>query len=326
MDSKNIFSLTHQSDIDGVGSAALIKMRYGIPNKNMFFTDYSTANVIRSKREITKAAKAGAVLIIADLGLNEATKRPMLELINSIIKKEGSVYWFDHHMWSDGWIKDVASRCTAAIVNENAKYCATEIVRNELSLNSVFCKKFAQIVHYSDFNMDLKDKGYVKIIAEYAMCITSYSQIRDYSKRNDKLRHVSEIISGGKLSDSIIKKDAAEFDKTNKARIKELVRRRLIIMDNVAVGFQKRVNSTVVGLEIIKHSGKDIAIYINTDDMHGHIRTNKADCVKLANYFGGGGHPHAAGFAIKRKFTFSKASERRRFAMLADKKAKELCR
>lgn len=326
MDPKNIFSLTHQSDIDGVGSAALIKMSYGIPNKNMFFADYSPANVIRSKQEITKAAKDGAVLIIADLGLNEATKQPMLDLIKTIKNKNGSVYWFDHHMWGDGWIKEVASKCDAAIVNENAKYCATEIVRNELSLNSAFCKRFAQIVHYSDFNLRPKNKEYMKMIIMYAMSITSYSQINDYSKRNDKLRHISEVISKGRMSDSIIKKDAAKFDKTNTARIKELISKRLIILDNVAVGFQKRVNSTLAGSEIIKRSGKDIAVYINTDDVHGHIRTKKADCVKLANYFGGGGHPHAAGFTLKKKYDFSKESERRNFAMLLDKKAKELCR
>jgi oligoribonuclease NrnB/cAMP/cGMP phosphodiesterase (DHH superfamily) len=325
MDPRNIFSLTHQSDIDGVGSAALIKMRYGIPAKNMFFADYSPENVIRSKQEITKAAKDGAVLIIADLGLNEATKQPMLELINNIKNKDGSVYWFDHHMWSDSWIKDVASKCDAAIVNENAEYCATEIVRNELSLNSAFCMRFAQIVHYSDFNLRPKNNAYMKMIIEYATCITSYSQITDYQRRNNKLRHVAEVISTGRLSDSIIRSDAAEFDKVNKTRIKELVSKRLIVLDNVAVGFQKRVNSTLAGSEIIKQSGKDIAVYINTDDLHGHIRTKKADCVKLANYLGGGGHPHAAGFTLKKKYDFSKESERRKFATLIDRKAKELC-
>ena len=79
-------------------------------------------------------------------------------------------------------------------------------------------------------------------------------------------------------------------------------------------------------MEIIKHSGKDIAVYINTDDLHGHIRTKKSDCVKLANYLGGGGHPHAAGFTLKKKYNFSKESERKNFAMLINKKAKELCR
>jgi oligoribonuclease NrnB/cAMP/cGMP phosphodiesterase (DHH superfamily) len=325
MDPKNIFSLTHQSDIDGVGSAALIKMRYGIPGKNMFFADYSPENVIKSKIEITKAAKEGAVLIIADLGLNEATKQPMLELIKNIKNKNGSVYWFDHHMWKDSWIKEVASKCDAAIVNENAKYCATEIVRNELSLNSAFCKRFAQIVHYSDFNLRPKNKAHMKTIIEYAMSITSYSQINDYSKRNNKLRHIAEVISEGRLSDGIIRRDALRFDKTNTARIKEMVSRRLIVIDKVAVGFQKRVNSTLAGSEIIKRSGKDIAVYINTDDLHGHIRTKKADCVKLANYFGGGGHPHAAGFTLKKKYDFSKESERRNFAILINKKAKELC-
>ena len=326
MDSKNIFSLTHQSDIDGVGSAALIKMRYGIPCKNMFFADYSPENVIRSKMEITKAAKEGVVLIIADLGLNEATKQPMLELIKNIKNKNGSVYWFDHHMWSDSWIREVASKCDAAIVNENAKYCATEIVRNELSLNSAFCRRFAQIVHYSDFNLRPKNNAYMKMIIEYAMSITSYNQITDYGKRNNKLRHISDVISKGMLSDSIIKRDAVKFDKTNTARIKELVSRRMIVLDKVAIGFQKRVNSTLAGSEIIKRSGKDIAIYLNTEDLHGHIRTKKADCVKLANYFGGGGHPHAAGFTLKKKYDFSKESERRNFATLINKKAKELCR
>ena len=326
MDSNNIFSLTHQSDIDGVGSAALIKMRYGLPSKNMFFTDYSVKNVVRSKEEITKAVKTGAVLIIADFGLNEAIKKHMSELIDYIKGKQGNVYWFDHHPWDEESIKSIASKCDAAIVNENAKFCATEIVRNELMLNNKFCMKFAELVHYCDFNIMPKDRNKMRKVITYGMCITAYNQIEDYDKRCKKLRKVAETICNHKLSDRIMEKDAANFDRINASRINEMVKNNMIVLDNVAVGFQKRVQSTVAGGALLKSSGKDISIYINLDTMQGHIRTKKANCTPLAVYFGGGGHPHASGFTMKKGYDLSKATDRKRFALLADKKAAELCR
>ena len=320
----NIFALCHQSDIDGVGSASMIKMRYGIKSNNLFFTDYSLENVVRSKDEICRAAKRGAMLIIADLGLNESTKKPLAALIRHIRGNGGRVYWFDHHVWDEDGIRNIASKCDAAIVNENAKYCATEIVRNELHLESSFCREFAKIVHYSDFNIESSDKRYTKRIIEYAMSITSYQQVKDYSLRNRKLRHVAEVISSGRFSDARIRNDARKFDRINKERIEKMLNK-LIVLEKVAVGFHKGVQTTIACGAIMKKSGKDISVYVNLDNMHGHIRTEKADCRPVAGYFGGGGHPHAAGFVIKKRYDFSKESERKGFAELIERKAQELC-
>ncbi len=320
----NIFALCHQSDIDGVGSAALIKIRYGIPLRNIFFTDYSLDNMLLSKKRICSTAKRGAVLIIADLGLNKATKKPFSEMIDYIHRIDGKVYWFDHHVWDADGIKRIASKCDAAIVNENKKYCATEIVRNELGLNSSFCAEFAEIVHYSDFNLLSDDKRHRRMIIEYAMAMTSYQQIKDYSRRNNKLRRIAGMISNGRFSDSRMKKDAETFDKVNKERIRRMLGR-LIVLDDVAVGFQRGIQSTLACAAVGDKGGKDIGVYINLDNMHGHIRTKEADCQPLAAYFGGGGHPHASGFSLNEHYDFSKSSERMRFALLVQKKAKELC-
>ncbi len=326
MDANNLFSLTHQSDIDGVGSAALIKMNYGLPSKNMFFTDYSVENVTKSATAIKKAAKEGAVLIIADFGLNKLIEDQMSGLIDNIKKKKGSVYWFDHHPWSEEHIRRIASKCDAAIVNENAKFCATEIVRNELMLNSKFCKRFAEIVHHCDFNLMPKEKQKRDLFIAYGMCITSYNQIKNYQKRCDKLRHAAGVIAAGKFSDKMMERDAAKFDKMNKERISDMIKNKLFILDTVAVGFQKRVQATVAGSEIIKKSGKDISIYVNLDNMQGHIRTVKANCTPLAVYLGGGGHPHASGFPVDKRYNLSKEADRNKFALFIDKKAAELCR
>ncbi|MEM3839503.1 MAG: hypothetical protein QXF01_02930, partial [Candidatus Micrarchaeaceae archaeon] len=125
----NVISLTHATDIDGVGSAALIRIRYGIPLSNMFFTSYSTEALSRVEKDIKKAIKEGTMLIIADLAVNDSTLPYFARIIKFVKEKHGSIFWFDHHPWSKAAEKKLAHMCDIAIFGENSRYCGTEITR-----------------------------------------------------------------------------------------------------------------------------------------------------------------------------------------------------
>ncbi len=312
---QNIFVLSHASDIDGVGSAALIKTKYSIPAGNLFFSDYSKQGLGYVDGKLRGRYRNGVTLFIADLGVNDAIIPSYSRIISNVKRHGGKVYWFDHHPWSDDAIKRLASRCDAAIVGENERYCATEITYRELGFSDAFTKKFVKIVHYSDFNITPKSKSDYRAVGIYALSITAYNISESWGYKTKKLRHIADTIAKGRLFDSAIKRDAKKFDKTNKERTGRMVKG-LITRGNFAIGFSKHIQSTYACGAVIDASKKPVGIYINIQIGRGHIRSTGPDISKLARSLGGGGHPRASGFDIDRKkFNgFKSAKDRERLA------------
>ena len=131
---QNIFVISHSSDIDGVGSAALVRAKYGVPSKNMLFTNYSKESVEYVEKQMKGRYTKGMTLFLADLGVNERIIGNFLRIVDNVKKRSGTVIWFDHHPWTKGSVKKLAGRCDVAIVGENKDYCATEITYKELML------------------------------------------------------------------------------------------------------------------------------------------------------------------------------------------------
>ena len=293
----NAASLTHASDIDGLASAAFVKMRLGIDAKRIFFCDYTLDSLLYASERIKPLCRPGFTLFITDIGMNAGLEKAFVNLLSYINKKGGKVVWFDHHPWSERDISKTARLCQIAIIGENRRYCATEITRKMLGLDDRFSIKLANIVHYSDFNLKPSNREMRRLIGIYALSISSYSTInrRDaYSK----LRNLTVLLSGHKLISNSIKADATAFSKLNRLRISKMLGE-LYIYDNAAIGFGETIQSTNACAEIMKKSGKDIGIYINTESNKGHMRSVKADCSIIAKKLGGGGHPHACGFPLR---------------------------
>ncbi|MDE1860698.1 MAG: hypothetical protein KGH72_03180 [Candidatus Micrarchaeota archaeon] len=295
---ENVFAIVHTSDIDGVGSAALVKRKYGVPLSHLFFAGYSGSDAEYIEERICRFNLKNALLVIADLGPNKEMEPAMLRIINKVKRLEGMVFWFDHHPWNADSVESVASLCDVAIVGENASYCGTEITMRALGFNDQFTKEFAEIVHYSDFNIKPKRHDYYATIGTYALSITSYNTLRSRTQAHSKLRHIADVISNGKLFDARIAGDAERFRKLNESRIKAMVKR-LYIGKQIAVGFSEDIQSTAGCAAVYGSSKKDISVYINVRNGHGHIRSMKADISLLANSLGGGGHPHASGFTLE---------------------------
>ncbi len=296
---RRVISITHMSDIDGIGSAALLKMKYDIPDNRQFFADYSVKSLEGVFGKLKRIYKKGDMLVIADLGLNKGT----ISIFSSIVKlfknNGGRVAWFDHHPWSGEAIEKVASLCDIAIIGENRKHCATEITHRELGFTDNFTKNFARVVHYSDFNIRPKKKEDYETVGTYALSIAYYNTL-DEKKRDANLHNIVNVLCSGKLTDRKMRSDAIRFDTTNKKRIKGMLSD-LHVGKVAAVGFSKDIQSTSACAAVMKKSRKDVALYINIDKGRGHIRSKITDCSSLAVGLGGGGHPHAAGFDVDMK-------------------------
>ena len=293
---RRTLTITHATDIDGIGSAALLKMRYGIPDSRQFFTDYSPTGIEYVFEQLRKVHMGGDNLFIADLGLNKGTVRIFSEMIRFIKRNGGHVVWFDHHPWDAESISRVASLCDIAIIGENSRHCATEITHRELGFTDHFTSDFARVVHYSDFNIKPRDKKDRETIGIYALSIAHYNTM-SIRRRDAKLHRLAGIISSGRPYDAQVKSDALAFERINNERIEKMVAR-LHVGKRIAVGFSSEIQSTQACAAVMKKSGKDIAVYVNLKKGKCHIRSRIADCSALASTLGGGGHPHAAGFDI----------------------------
>jgi uncharacterized protein len=291
---QNVYVLSHISDIDGVGSAALVKMKYNVPIDRIFFTDYTTEGIKRAEDGLNKALVKNPTLFITDLAVNDETIPIFLRILRKVKSMGGRVFWFDHHPWDKAAIKELVPLCDGAIFGENDLYCATEITRKELMLDDDFTKHFCKIVHFSDFAIKSKKKEEYELVGSYALSISLY-RMRKPDEYIKALRHMVEVISGGKLLDNIVKADAERFKKLNDLNVAKMLKE-TYLGKNIALGFAADIQKTYACMVLIEKSKRDIGIYVNLRDHSGHMRSVKNDCSVLANKFGGGGHPHASGF------------------------------
>ncbi len=318
---QNVFVISHASDIDGVGAAALIRMKYSVPLSNIFFSEYSHESIAYVRGMLSREYKKGINLFIADLGADDWLIGDYLKIVEPIRRNGGSVFWFDHHSWSEDAIRRLASRCDVAIVGENPRYCGTEITYRELGFRDRFIKEFVKVVHYSDFNLKPRTEREFNLVGLYTLAITSYAEIKSKDAKTAKLRHIVEVISGKKFFDGRITGDARRFDAINRKRTDAMLKG-MIVRKRFAVGFSEGIQSTAGCIAVRKAANRSIGIYVNIKDWKGHIRCENKDISLLARNMGGGGHPHASGFFINpMQFGYLKRrSDRERLADFLEKK------
>ncbi|MDE1824817.1 MAG: hypothetical protein KGH61_02245 [Candidatus Micrarchaeota archaeon] len=307
---ENIAVLSHNADMDGVGAAAMVKMKYGLDSGRLFFSSYGKESVLYAEKLLRKFYSNGFTLFITDLSMNEQMIATWIQIIKKIKARGGRVIWFDHHPWGKNGIAKVARLCDIAIVGENERYCATEIARRELSLDTPFIDEFCRIVHHSDFNLRPRDRRSRQIIKEYALSITSFTKTGTDASIQKKLRHMAVVIGNRRFTDQMIEKASAAFERKNNMRIEKMLKGLHLVGKSMAIGFASGVQSTHACSEIIRKSGRDIGVIFDLKTGKGSIRSVKSDISALAVMLHGGGHPHAAGFEIRRVSAQRKIVER----------------
>ncbi len=321
-------SITHGNDIDGIGSAALIRMRVGISLDRIFFTDYSREGVSRVRKAVESISEANGRtdLFITDLGMNKTLLGEYAQIIRAARKGGGRVIWMDHHVWNDEALRKVAGLCDVAIVGENKRYCATEITYRNLGIKGAFAREFVKLVHYSDFNLRPRKEWMRKMIGTYAMSITGYNTLKSQESKEKKLRHVVDVVSGGRFSDKRIESDAALFGRINRRKIAVMLKGLYEINEYASAGFSENIQSTQGCGAIMEKTGCDIAVYVNVAKSTVHLRSAKRDTTRLSSVLGGGGHPHASGFPVDGKAfgQFRTDEGRRKFSEFIAGKMKEL--
>ena len=294
-----IVSLTHEHDLDGLGSQAIIKRYFDLNNKHesknltLLYAQYiDFSDKIKFILNIDELPKE---LIISDIGFNEGFLE-IFPLIKKAFTLGCRISWFDHHI-VDPIVKEKIKLMTSIYVNDEKK-CAAEIVQNYLLPDDEIAIYIAKLARDSDF----KTKKFQ--LAKNLQSIIGYNRGEE---KFEERRHIVDLLSKGEFSHSWF--DSQLND------IKVWIEEQSDLALNTATKYPLHENKEFIvsfsGIgggkinDIVQEKYPNMFAYIGIDKRYGEIiiHSDHINCRDFAMSFGGGGHEERAGFKYPNIFS-----------------------
>ena len=317
----NFLIFSHEQDVDGLFSAAVLRMVY--PQSEVVLTNYGFQNMLALKNKIlsfTQSRNSGTI-IISDIGINYESYPHVYEALSASKQRGLSNIWIDHHVWPEGMEEKFAPICEMFIHSESEmgrnelKKCATELCIERFAPASTHAKTLGCIAHRTDFPESVRFPlppltGLISYyLGKKELNHKLYSVILDNASRgilwNTEMQE--DMIEASRLVDESVMRSIKsmvikEFHFKPPARIEQAGNVRVAIAK--ADSFVSR--SLLLG-KIIDESEIDLAMAYTSDGKlsvrrkHGLPEKGlQIDCSKVAAAFReGGGHPGAAGGFLK---------------------------
>ena len=206
-----IVSITHELDLDGLGSQAIIK-RYFTHFNNVkshsflcYYAHYTNFKEITQK-VINKIAPGGQ-LIISDIGFNEEFMQ-LFPLFEKYKEKNCKIYWFDHHI-VDKEIQVELKRTLEEYINDPNR-CTAEIIKDYYLPHDSIAIKIARFSRDTDF----KTKKYAT--ASKIQSIISFNRGNELKKNKEKIVNlmVEGVFENEWYEDQLIKIKVWEEEQT----------------------------------------------------------------------------------------------------------------
>ncbi|MCD6301494.1 MAG: phosphoesterase [Staphylothermus sp.] len=291
--SNNRYVIITHTDMDGIGSAAIYTYYRGTKPYKIFFTEpyllYRVLKRIKSNKSLLNSIESIALM---DLGLNLATVDKTYEYIKSIINDNISIEWYDHHIWDSDWRKKFED--LGVKIHIDTSTCATGVVAK-----------------YSKIHVDKVDEESINEVVG-GICAGDLWRFDHWRgpwflrliRRRDSQEwrmYVTEKIAQGIVwCEEFTKKVVERFEQEIQAynEVRENIIVRTIGNLKIAIALQHPIlDNSFTAAFIIGRTDADIAV-ITSRDGKISLRSREYNVRDLAKYFGGGGHPRAAGFKI----------------------------
>jgi uncharacterized protein len=317
----NCLIFSHEQDVDGLFSAAVLRMMY--PHSEVILTNYGFQNMLAVKNKIlsfTQSYNLGTI-VISDIGANYESYLPIYEALSTSKQRGFSNIWIDHHVWAEGMKEKFSPICEMVLCSETElrrnglKKCATELCIERFALASTYAKTLGYIAHRTDFPDSAKFplpplSGLISYyLGKKELNYKLYSVILDNvslgilwnTEMQDDMIEASRVIDES-IMRSIMSMVIKEFNFKPPGTIGQV--RNVQVAIAKADSFVSR--SHLLG-KIIDESEIDLAIAYTHDGKlsvrrrHDLIEKGlQIDCNKIAAAFReGGGHPGAAGGFLK---------------------------
>lgn len=297
---KRILSLTHEQDVDGLFSSAILKNAF--PDTLVFLTNYGHKNMQRAatiiKFNVSRSRKNGTI-VITDLGIDDIEDIKPIEDAAVDARNYGwDFVWLDHHVWSEE-IKKRAQSFASLILSKDEMKCTAELVYETFAKNRRTCEKIAKFAHIVDFRLSEVHKlpPLPELISYYRSLTNPYP----------KLQSIVNKASKGVFWDDDLQEDFEHLylpirESTIAAAMKSLTIRD-IYNHKVAITESPRIISKSILSEKIFLEKPEVSLVILfAPDGKVSIRRKPGSDIKcdvIGRRLDGGGHSYAAAGIIK---------------------------
>ena len=287
-----VIIFSHESDIDGLFSAAIGLIRY--PQARTIFLSYGIENFIKMRDFIYSAISSNeerGIFIISDIGLNDNLIGICKDIFSNAKKNGWRIIWVDHHLWSQE-ATEAVKPYIEIVIDSSGEKCAADLMYETFLPGNDLAAKLASIAHTMDFFT--KDQ-YLTPISEL---IRYYHNFPNFY---DKLANLAQKSATGILWDIEMQdqynryvqlRDNAKKQVFSTLRIKQLKDIRVVFVQSSPF-----IQTSLFSEEVFQRTQADLAIFYSSEGKVSIRRNNeKIDCSDIsANLCEGGGHKFAAG-------------------------------
>lgn len=293
-----VIIFSHESDLDGLFSAAIILIRY--PQARIVFLNYGAESFMKMRGFIesaTRSSKEQGIIIISDLGLNSDTSLidACRETFSMAKKNDWNIVWIDHHPWPEVAIESIEP-FVGLVLDSTGTKCAAELIYEKFLSGNLLAEKLASLAHTMDY---FTNDQYLTPTSEL---IRYYHNFPD---RYHRLINLAKKSSQGILWDIEMQADYSEYVQLrDEAKERVLSTMRIREIHKVKVAFVQTspfIQNSLFSEEVFKKTGADLAMFYSTDGRVSIRRnSNKISCNDIAaNLHEGGGHVYAAGATFR---------------------------
>ncbi|TFF85243.1 MAG: hypothetical protein EU518_01515 [Promethearchaeota archaeon] len=286
-----IVSITHEVDLDGLGSQAIIKRYYEkklgiVPEEiSLYYAHYT--NFKQRINEIFDNSIPES-LIITDIGFNKDYKE-IFPLFKKLINKNCKIYWFDHHLIDIAFAEELIH--TIELYYNDFQKCSAEIVKDFYLPEDQIANEIAQFAHETDFGINQSKK------AIELQSIISFNR----GKKNDQnKKKIVKLLSNGEYENKWFSEELRKSEKWQKSEQKRIEKNiQLIEINNfgeLILSYAKMSAGSIA--KYLKQYYPDKNGYLGIDQRYDELvlYSTKINCRNIAVKFDGGGHKNRAGF------------------------------
>lgn len=289
-----VIIFSHESDLDGLYSAAIGLMRY--PQAITVFLGYGTEDFKKLGDYIYSSAhldtpESSGNLFIADLGLNDDLIEFCVKMFSDATLKGWKIMWVDHHPWSQKAVEAIRP-FVHIVLDTSSKKCASELMYETLLPGNSLAARLAGMAHTMDFFT--KDQ-YLTPISEL---IRYYQTFPDFNYRMSDLARKS---AKGILWDVDMQRDFNIYvrlrDVAKKQAFASMLVRQTGRFKVAYVQSDPYLQSSLFSEEVFSTTNADLVMFHSSKGKVSIRRNNLAiSCSEIAsNLAEGGGHDYAAG-------------------------------
>ena len=292
-----VIIFSHESDLDGLYSAAIGLMRY--PQAMTVFLGYGAENFSKLGNFIYSAARDSpsqrGQIVIADLGLNDDLIETCRKIFSEAVLKGWKIMWVDHHPWSQQAIEAVKP-LVEVVLDASGRKCAADLMYETLLPGNTLAAKLASMAHTMDF---FTRDQYLTPISEL---IRYYQTFPDFYYRLSNLAEKSvrgilwDIDMQSDYNNYVHLRDEAKAQVFASLQIRQAGRFKVAYVQS-----SPYLQSSLFSEEVFANTNADLVMFYSTKGKVSIRRNNElVSCRNIAaNLPEGGGHDYAAGATFK---------------------------